>query len=32
LQAADDLGSVRAKLLNCDAMFSEWNNGVFSDD
>jgi len=32
LQAANDLGRVRAKLLNLNAMLSEWNNNVFSDD
>jgi len=32
LQTANDLGGVRAKLLNCDTMFSEWNNDAFSDD
>jgi len=31
LQAANDLGSVWTKLLNLDAMFSEWNNDVLSD-
>jgi len=32
LQATDDLGRVRAKLLNRNTVFSEWNNNVISDD
>jgi hypothetical protein len=32
LQATDDLGCVRAKLLNLDTVFSKWNDNVISDN
>jgi len=31
LQSANDLGGVRAKLLNRDTMFRDWNNNMLSD-
>ena len=31
LQPANNLRCMRAKLLNRDTMFSEWDNNVFSD-
>ena len=31
LETPDNLGRVRAKLLNLDTMFSKWDNNVFSD-
>jgi hypothetical protein len=32
LELPDNLGRVRAKLLNLDTMFSKWNDNVFSDN
>ena len=32
LQTSNDFSGVRAKLLNSDSMFREWNNNVLSDD
>jgi len=32
LQATDDLGCVRAKLLNLDTVLSKWNDNVISDN